>query len=1373
MADEPAAIGLPALATDGLDATPVPALGQMDPPPSPSPRSRSISVLRPRGNGSADSVARNGDGVRGGHARTGAHELDVAQPSKGTMRYAPVRALNVGIPAVPEGVVVTGALAPSVAESLQIGPSERFEGTALPKVDPSLLVPPSPVRMAKRMSSIDRRVHSETLLPQKRHMSIASARRPSILTGGYESSTDDGSKETEDGQESDTVSRQPRLRGSGLLNHHSVPHLTEPPRGRRRAQSLLVAPHPYESWSPSSPQATSRHNSRFVRPIGTGSPLRTLAGGQTMTDSKSRSPTEAMLFSQPSIRMSHSTSGGGRSREASAGAAGYNREREDQRRMGNPLATSLGLGPSRPAVLSPDQIENLLGDDDFNSAKARMAKAARRPSLFIPVDPQQQQPQPISNPPTASSSTLPTNPSSIAIPPPPPSRPYLVTAPPPLTNGDWAGRDRSTSVSSSVGPGNAAGTPIRIVPPHYTRRRALSTTTLDSEGGHIPFTHHVPAVLIEDDDDDDDIETQELVPEITGETTDTHAELGRTVTATTNNSSEATPMSVPLLQQGDDRGNEHRARRRISELFGLRGRKRDLSPPPPDTLTHVQAAQPQAKKLADSGERMRNAEMRRAELARREEEQMEEQRYKALLLINAHPASQRRAQRAAMHLDRYYALIDQGLENPPKLNLLAVLRWKHKNEVQRQARDKWVREHVEPSSHLASPLLWPGGPTGGASPMSEGMHSLSPRLVGSSRPPAPHSITSATSRTEYRAGRDWQYMLDDIQGYNESGGRVEFFIPPNIRPDPIPRARSQSFSIRSEAQLSLPSAESPMGHENDPLSMSARVVSPSTPSLTQPLEFVDDATNSITDDLSRRPSLEPGSIGRPNRRGMTLHRTHHSTSGLPQHNSSGLPQNSTGGLSQPTRPIQTLRALGRGVKSNLANVMSAGPVLTDNEDEHRGAAVPSWTTNDSANSRHQHTNVHSLRDTRLFGLRRTHERNDNGEWVMTSDEDLHPFRRRFPRRIPRGFDKGSHGVVTAIDGVGSSISRTEQSGDPKQDLAREHGMPSKTTRAELELGAEEEKRIIESQVYVQHQRYVRTSDAFDARNLLEAQQQLMQVERAEADMDNAIAHFVSQLDVVSGVFHTAADVDVRFDGLEELSRSECGASDDEAADKLGPLAVESDVNLSDRNMWLSPRSPLRRHMRRGPSTAAAHGLPSFAYGLQAWPKRSMLDPILGVPVNPFHRVELSCQKAEATLRDMEEKRASTTRQIQDKVATINGFIAQKDAVLHWVKHANKNIDNAKAQRRAKSQQVGGGLLDTVLVLPGFDMVSDLLVRVFLTLLSYFLRLQRLWTWALGRGYLAWAIVIAIIAMLVGFYLVGSGELPAKPTGELSLISDST
>ena len=75
---------------------------------------------------------------------------------------------------------------------------------------------------------------------------------------------------------------------------------------------------------------------------------------------------------------------------------------------------------------------------------------------------------------------------------------YMPTAPAPLIQDDSPHRDRTVSISSSIGP-------TRSRPTHKSswdddadiarRRREArrrSSTLGDGEGGHVPFTHHVP-----------------------------------------------------------------------------------------------------------------------------------------------------------------------------------------------------------------------------------------------------------------------------------------------------------------------------------------------------------------------------------------------------------------------------------------------------------------------------------------------------------------------------------------------------------------------------------------------------------------------------------------------------------------------------------------------------------------------------------------------------------------------------------------------------------------------------------------------------------------------------------------------------------------
>jgi hypothetical protein len=87
---------------------------------------------------------------------------------------------------------------------------------------------------------------------------------------------------------------------------------------------------------------------------------------------------------------------------------------------------------------------------------------------------------------------------------------YMPTAPAPLIQDDSPHRDRTVSISSTIGP-------ARSRPNHKSswedeaeiarRRREArrrSSTLGDGEGGHVPFTHHVPIRVNEAEESSDD-----------------------------------------------------------------------------------------------------------------------------------------------------------------------------------------------------------------------------------------------------------------------------------------------------------------------------------------------------------------------------------------------------------------------------------------------------------------------------------------------------------------------------------------------------------------------------------------------------------------------------------------------------------------------------------------------------------------------------------------------------------------------------------------------------------------------------------------------------------------------------------------------------
>lgn len=427
--------------------------------------------------------------------------------------------------------------------------------------------------LARRLST-DRRVRSEAIPEARRHMSI-SGRRPSVLTGGYESSTDD-----EDEHEAGQEQGQKRRRGASgvfggpsnngqngqpetsMATHASRAHLSG---NRRRAQSLMV--NPTLQFSP--PISPARRPSRLRPP---GSPFRSGSGtgspGGPLRVTSDQHPL-AQSSRNPSMRSNRSI------------AEDKGRERKRQSKLPetrrNPLAESLGLGvASRQVVLSPDQIQDLLSDVDVSSAMQMMAKPLRRQSSVV----------------EGGSGTAPPPPPKAS--PPMASRPFLVSAPPPLTTGDWVGRDRGISVSSSV------ATPLRNVTPAgpIRRPRTMSMATSDSDGGHVPFTHHVaPNPPPQAESDIEEADETMLAPPV-----DLDAP-------------PVSPQPVPIDNTAP--ASPKRDKKRISGLFNLRKKPRQSSPPP---TPRQRVPSPHHEGAAVVVQRDREAEQRRAEAERREEE---------------------------------------------------------------------------------------------------------------------------------------------------------------------------------------------------------------------------------------------------------------------------------------------------------------------------------------------------------------------------------------------------------------------------------------------------------------------------------------------------------------------------------------------------------------------------------------------------------------------------------------------------------------------------------------------------------------------------------------------------------------------------------
>lgn len=157
-------------------------------------------------------------------------------------------------------------------------------------------------------------------------------------------------------------------------------------------------------------------------------------------------------------------------------------------------------------MLIADQINNLLSDSDVASA-LRMLHSGGTTSLTPHY--------PVTHPtPSLSSASGPSRPASPPQKPKP--EPYIVHAPPALLQDDQDRRDRAASVastiaprrernisiSSSIAPARERSSWTTRQPPTIAEKpagRARAGSRADYDGGHVPFTHHLPTAQIDED----------------------------------------------------------------------------------------------------------------------------------------------------------------------------------------------------------------------------------------------------------------------------------------------------------------------------------------------------------------------------------------------------------------------------------------------------------------------------------------------------------------------------------------------------------------------------------------------------------------------------------------------------------------------------------------------------------------------------------------------------------------------------------------------------------------------------------------------------------------------------------------------------------
>ncbi|KIR78514.1 hypothetical protein I305_02886 [Cryptococcus gattii E566] len=460
------------------------------------------------------------------------------------------------------------------------------------------------------------------------------------------------------------------------------------------------------------------------------------------------------------------------------------RQEEQQPSTANTLVESLGLGGLniKNISLNTDQIHSLLSDSDLASA-IRMVNGNNAISPRIPaIDPYNHA----------------TPPASATTDPPRHVSPYLVSAPPPLTKDSPTsrsyGRERAVSAVSSIG--SVTATPSTTWSPRFRstsdavpydahglgnpRPRSASRASMstDMHGGHIPFTHHLPMVPQEADEEEDN-----NYDEVSSQT---HSGTVEGVQPVREQSllwedSKATKKEEKKKKKGKSALSNlfHFGRQRGSNGNGTEGER---TPKVKEKEHHWRAADWHSEEHArDREAREREEEMRRIEWEKRQEEIMQERRYRALTQVAAHPHAERLAYRTGAHLRAYYQHVYDCLENPPRLNFTKMLRWLTETDRQNALRAQYyashhehdVNHHTHERSNNSSSRV-----NLGSSQRSVG--SGRTRSVSSHRQSLRDDVSSPQKQVPDLVipRRGWKYTVEDIQAFRDSGGVVNYFVPP-------------------------------------------------------------------------------------------------------------------------------------------------------------------------------------------------------------------------------------------------------------------------------------------------------------------------------------------------------------------------------------------------------------------------------------------------------------------------------------------------------------------------------------------------------------------------------------------------------------------
>nr|XP_018260369.1 uncharacterized protein I303_07287 [Kwoniella dejecticola CBS 10117]OBR82527.1 hypothetical protein I303_07287 [Kwoniella dejecticola CBS 10117] len=1187
-------------------------------------------------------------------------------------------------------------------------------------------------------SSQDRRVWSETLPPNPRHRSgslIAQGRRASRVTGGFETSssgsegdsTDQSTKDTGDtgtntpgtmSFSENAVAGPSRPRAKSLLSStgrerqssdasgtsRDVKRRKEnPPRPKRRSSKDPLPPSRVVSYrsNASPPKVTpllpnSRSDSYFGMQNGSSPRSSRLSTAKSSPLIESTIPgpnNKGQLSRGRSLDMlKERSSSPDRSRRSKG------KEKELSHRTDD-LAASLGLGIGgiQDMALNPDQLRNLLSDSDVSSA-LRLINSPHAPASR-PTNVNEWSNSVFFSPPT-------TTPNSPRTEDGPSHRsPYLVSAPPALTQADAHGRERTMSVASSVAPAihstwGSSPRQRQSIDSHpspdmqaLSRRRASSKAGLPADGqGHIPFTHHLPIPQVDEGSPDGEMD-----------------DISETLPPINEQEPHLVPSRIPSQSDKSSKDGKEKAKEkkgRLSSIFHIGSKKKAVEPTPSKHehhLLHKDHKTDQQKEEEKAREREKyekDVERRRLEQERRDEELAQDRRFKALTQVAAHPSAERRAYSTGAKLRAFYSHVYEGIDDPPKLNPLAVVRWRIKTEEQNEARQRWEREQGDHHSHRSDRSNLH------TSPMSMGSSNGNPRhgprkSAESNRSTSLGSLRKSNDTALHRKPRyekGWGFTVDDITGYKIAKGHVNYFIPPRrSHPDVDVMTEDEgtplAFSPQSSASKPNEGPASSRKDDSSSIAQSSKksylckagVKTASNASLM-------DVEGVLGDDnvpLSRSTSIETGGRSSVQPRNKLTHRTHQSLSAVGQTSLSHV-------LKQPFEKLTNVAKKQRNPDASK----DEGEILHI-EDHRAGNRSSILTSPHVASAQHQHhvpmsnkpsrTTVNSSLGRNRDNLFRKHGGESFTDEENSKDKEFH---------LRKLFLKGQK-VLSSFDDAlyrKSEVSLPPSEGKIKQDereqellaleaaLMRESAFRERQAEAyrktQAEVQAQERIRKLENEIYAERVEHLEV-----------ARQKLDNVTANVSTVDDTIRQFIYQIDFLRDEAVIAANIEIDWSSIDPLRKAYGSVSgrnkvseDGEHRDILHPLKIfttshdsgsdalsarrqrTNSISRRSRTSSMIASSNPNAPRRKGSLNASLAPIQSsLIHPLRHRPRRTYLDPNGIERVDPVKQAELILSFAKDRIKDMGKEKEDTRAQLDNLIYRIEGMIKTKDAVRRWTR----------------------------------------------------------------------------------------------------------